>query len=829
MGAPRAPPSAPALASLTTVAESFDLVIVGGGPAGLAAGVQAARSGLSHAVLERGELAHTIHRYQKGKHVMDEPARLPLHEALALRFRAGTREEVLARWSDDVRSAAVNLLRGPGCEMVRLEGRKGAFEIRLKDGRQLSCGAVVLAIGVQGNLRRFGVPGDDLPHVTYQLDDPAAFTGKRVVVVGVGDAGIENALALAEHDNEVSIVNRAAEIDRAKAQNKALLEAAIRAGRITYYTNTAVDRFAPGTVVLRTEEGELALGVDLVIGRLGGIPPRRFLEEIGIEFPSKDPESVPQVSESYESNVPGVHLVGAVVGYPLIKNCLNQGFEVVEHLLGRTVVPADEALLRERFAALQLGVGEVLERVRGKIPLFGGLTTVQLREFLGDARVHVLRAGEIVYRRNDFDDSFFTILSGAVEALLPESESEAALDRGRRDPRQRGIVLEAGNFFGEGSLLSGRRRSRTVRALRDCALIESPRLSVTRLTKSVPEVKRVLDRTFVQRRIRDVFPAAPAADLARLAEAAVLHAFKPGETLFEEGAEPDGLHLIRRGAVTVSQKRAGREQVVNYVQAGHAVGQLALISPGRRRTATVRANVFTETVCLPTEQIVPFLDSHPELLESIRKDELDRIVSDVENAVHAESGDLVSFLLKIGAGEATDLLLIDESLCIRCNNCESACAETHGGVSRLDREAGPTFGTTHVPTSCRHCENPKCMTDCPPDAIRRDPDGEVYILDNCIGCGNCAANCPYEVIQIAAVGEARAPNPLLRILFGSRPRVRAGDEAPKVAVKCDLCRNLPTRGRGEPRAACVASCPTGAILRVDPRAYADEILRTRSG
>ena len=62
--------------------------------------------------------------------------------------------------------------------------------------------------------------------------------------------------------------------------------------------------------------------------------------------------------------------------------------------------------------------------------------------------------------------------------------------------------------------------------------------------------------------------------------------------------------------------------------------------------------------------------------------------------------------------KAGDILVIDESLCVRCDNCEKACAETHHGVSRLNREAGPTFEMLHVPTSCRHCENPKCMTDC---------------------------------------------------------------------------------------------------------------------
>ena len=65
------------------------------------------------------------------------------------------------------------------------------------------------------------------------------------------------------------------------------------------------------------------------------------------------------------------------------------------------------------------------------------------------------------------------------------------------------------------------------------------------------------------------------------------------------------------------------------------------------------------------------------------------------------------------------MLLIDEDICVGCDFCEQACAATHDGTSRLNRKAGPTFAHIHVPTSCRHCEDPSCMKDCPPDAIQR--------------------------------------------------------------------------------------------------------------
>jgi Fe-S-cluster-containing dehydrogenase component len=177
------------------------------------------------------------------------------------------------------------------------------------------------------------------------------------------------------------------------------------------------------------------------------------------------------------------------------------------------------------------------------------------------------------------------------------------------------------------------------------------------------------------------------------------------------------------------------------------------------------------------------------------------------------AGDVLSFLMSNGVGEATNVLVIDELLCVGCDQCETACAQTHEGVSRLDRRAGPSFYSLHLPTSCRHCEHPHCMRDCPPNAIHRLPDGEVFIDETCIGCGNCEESCPYGVIQMAEVPPRVG---LLERLLRRRPT-----EAAKTAVKCDMCKDL----KSGP--ACVNACPTGAAIRI----HAEDVVtlaRTRA-
>lgn len=172
----------------------------------------------------------------------------------------------------------------------------------------------------------------------------------------------------------------------------------------------------------------------------------------------------------------------------------------------------------------------------------------------------------------------------------------------------------------------------------------------------------------------------------------------------------------------------------------------------------------------------------------------------------------MGFLMKQGLGEATNALVIDSSLCVGCDNCEKACEDTHGGVSRLQRALGDSLGRFHVPTACRHCETPHCMKDCPPDAIHRTPSGSVYITDTCIGCGNCESNCPYNVIELVATSEPKAP--LWSRLFNalspsnSSGRAETGSVVVKHAMKCDACMSV----SGGP--ACVRACPTGAAARL---------------
>lgn len=801
------------------MSDKYKIAIVGSGPAGLSAAARAAESGVSHVLLESApHLSNTIFLYQKGKHVMDEPEALPLRSPLE--FTAGTREQVLGAWDDGIDAHTVNVQHKS--EVTSIKGSQGKFSIGVKGGADVEAEYVVLSIGLQGNLRKLGVDGDDHKNVQYQLDDPDEYDDETIVVVGAGDAAIENAIALASH-NRVFIVNRRDEFARAKDGNLALISKAIEDGNIECYYSSNVNRVehnakksdTPLTLVLDTPEGEAEIPCHRIIGRLGAIPPRRFVESCGVEFPNDDPASVPAVSPQYESNVKGLYIIGALGGFPLIKQAMNQGYEVVEFIEDRDVEPADEPLLRGKFEKMPgfTSVDDALEHVLSSVPLLAGITPLQLREFMIDSEIRTPAPGDVIFELNDYTNTFFSIVEGEVH-ISPDGGESGKI-----------FTLGAGDFFGEMSLLSGRRRSATVKAGKGCVLIETPRRSMNKLINSVESVKRVIDETFILRTIQTRFaPATPVDELRNVVRQATLESFKPGETLFEEGEDGDCLHLVRVGSVTVSRMIGGSEIVLSYVPAGNYVGEMALMGGGKR-SATIRAAIATETIRLEAAAFHELLAKDPDLRLRMEGEYRRRTTENLRMQNLPRGGDIISFLVQQGVGEATDILLIDESLCVRCDNCEKACAESHGGISRLDREAGPTYANVHVPTSCRHCEHPHCMKDCPADAIHRAPNGEVFIADNCIGCGNCERNCPYGVIHMGTAAPDK-PGLLSWLLLGAGPgpgedkiwnALHSTGKGEKTAVKCDMCKDI----SGGP--TCVRACPTGAAIRISPEELADYV------
>jgi len=884
-----------------SVADSFQIAIIGSGPAGMSAATRAAGRGISHVLLEKTDhLSDTIYRYQKGKHVMATPVSLTLRSDCT--FAAGKREVILDNWNKETAGAKANVRYKADVKSVT--GKKGDFTITLTNGDQIKAEAVILAIGTQGNPNLVRCDGAKLPHVQYQLDDPREYFDEHIVVIGGGDAGIENARGLAEDPaqaNVVTLVNRSKDFAKAKAANVELLMEAQKAGRISILTEASPSKIEEGWITIETPEGESKLPCNRVIARMGSAAPRGFVESVGavpdpadldekgrpklkggVQFTSEARDAFPKLSPQFETTVPGVYAIGALAGYPLIKHCMNQGYDVVEFIAGNTdLKPADEPLLEARLKdlAVKKSVAEWIEFLRANVEILKGLSPLQMREFLLDCDVRVFKEDDVIFQRNAIGSSLFGIASGSVKVEINPQDPSITIPIGQ------------GSIFGEVGLISGRRRGATIRAGKDCVVVEIPRTAALKLMGSNEEAKKTVNRITTERSLLQIFGSGlTSADLADILTTAKVEEIRPGQAVIREGDDPgkeylarqprekpidpnpgkdetpeaaaarvaaeeakraakkaeaqaiaaqlaaDGIYdifIVRTGSMTVEKNLGGKQVFLSYIPAGSYFGEMALVDKSPR-TASVRATVRSQVVRLDGRLFRELLQKKPALKARLEKDmetrrEINNFIEEKKknfSGVVDMYSEVAGFLVKEGIGEATDALLIDETLCIGCDNCERACADSHDGLSRLNREAGKTYAHLHVPTSCRHCEHPHCMADCPPNAIRRGPDGEVFISDACIGCGNCQRNCPYGVIRMDSV-PPKKPGLLQWMLFGMGPGPGEPDKdwlkkhydpkKPKVAIKCDMCSGK----AGGP--ACVRACPTGAAIRVSPEQFLDVV------
>ncbi|MBY8976275.1 cyclic nucleotide-binding domain-containing protein [Rhodobacteraceae bacterium NNCM2] len=772
----------------------------------MSAATRAAALGIDHVLLERaGNLNNTLFKFQKGKPVMSTPDSLPLRAEVP--FEADVRETILENWETRVAELGVNVRLN--AEVTEVSGEKGNFTIKTADGAEVTAETVVIAIGLQGNLRKMGVPGEENGLTHYQLDDPKDYWDKDVVVIGAGDAAIENAIGLANNENRVTIVNRKREFARAKPGNISQILAAIKDEQIQCAYNANPVSVQEKSITLKNPDGEMIVPADRVIARLGAIAPRKFVEAVGGVF--EEGAQFPRVSETYESDRPGVYIVGALAGYPLIKHCLNQGYEVIQTIVGDPVDGADIDVLRETFAPVTEGrqIHEVLEDVKATIPIFGDLTILQLREFLLEADVHAPKAGKAIIKKGDAGATLFLILRGSVD--IPISKETR-------------FTLTEGAFFGEMGLVMGRRRSSDAIAGENCVVIEIPRMAALKLLASSAAARKTLNDTLVLRKFQTFLaPTITAEDVAEILGTYEIIRFSRGEELISEGdREADACYLIQSGSCAVSRMVGDQETVINYVPAGALLGESALLT-GEPRNATVRAAVGVEAIKIDGALFRDLMNKKPMLKAKVEEMSAQRAAQASQRSVaNKEKQEATDFLLANGIGEATNAIIIDYTLCVNCDFCEKACAETHDGIPRLHRAQGPTQGDLHIPISCRHCEHPHCMADCPPNALHRTPSGAVAVDDSCIGCGNCARNCPYGAIKLSAL-PVKKGNLLTQLLFGwgdapgERAPAKKSKENKETARKCDLCESV----HGGP--ACVRACPTGAVMRVGPEVLFERI------
>lgn len=256
----------------------LDVVIVGCGPAGLAASLGAKAHGLSFVAIDQASLGGSVAHYPRGKLVMTAPAELPLIGAV--RLGSVSKEDLLRFWQDVLHKTGLAPRFEEHVQTVERDG--GAFVV-VSDKAAYRARRVLLAMGRGGTPRRLGVPGEELSKVVYRLSEPGQYAGQKVMIIGGGDSALEAAMALAEVPGTViTLVHRGSNFAGALAENRAAVEKLATAGRVTIHLAARPVAITPASVEFEGLHGLVSLANDAVIACLGGTMPREWLAQLGI-------------------------------------------------------------------------------------------------------------------------------------------------------------------------------------------------------------------------------------------------------------------------------------------------------------------------------------------------------------------------------------------------------------------------------------------------------------------------------------------------------------------------------------------------------------------
>jgi Fe-S-cluster-containing dehydrogenase component/CRP-like cAMP-binding protein len=476
------------------------------------------------------------------------------------------------------------------------------------------------------------------------------------------------------------------------------------------------------------------------------------------------------------------------------------------------------------------------------------------------ARLCVYGPGEEIIREGDWEgNSFYVLIEGKLDVYV-KGDQKARVHVGEIQPQ---------SSFGEKALLAGQPRNATVvvPAGQNATVLQIQRPAL-RLLRKLNNFGRLLDENYrrfalehtlleIQKATRNSFTSDL---LTKFKEATRFSVYAKDHILFREGDPIDRLIFIKDGWVRRVRGIASDLELIrslasnpmladmvmeldedvglDFLGAGNWLGLDAVFGEGGARWN------YTSTLMARTEVLeitISHLSSDPELVKMIAEyfpqfsaadDRPPEPPSD-RRSIAAAGKEIAT-----GIVDGTNLLVMDMDLCIRCGNCSLACHKVHG-QSRLLRRGihigRPTkpgnHSTQHVllPSVCLHCQDPECLTGCPTGAIGRFSAGHVDIdPQTCIGCGDCATQCPYNAISmIPRNGASARPRKFIRLLqrwFSLAPQ----EEPPPVtetedllAVKCNLCQNTPLNPAGKKKQAysCQENCPTGALVRVNPREY----------
>ncbi|MFC0262702.1 MULTISPECIES: YpdA family putative bacillithiol disulfide reductase [Cyclobacteriaceae] len=321
--------------------EILDVLIIGGGPIGLACGIECEKAGLNYVIVEKGVLTNSLFNYPLNMTFFSTSEKLEMGGIPFMSIsHKPTRTEALEYYR---RVAQTWKLKVRLYEEVKtLKKEQNLFEIITSKDTYITKN-VILSTGFYDLPNLMNVPGEELPKVTHYYKEPWPYIGQKVLVVGGGNSAVDVALETWRKGAEVTMVLKDESVDpNVKYWVKPDIENRIKEGSIKAFTHSLVKEIREKEVVVNTPNGGVTIENDFVLAMTGYVPNFALLDQLGVEL-SLDEKRQPCYDQTnQESNVPGVYLAGVVCGGLntrefFIENSIIHAEQIVKHILGKKV------------------------------------------------------------------------------------------------------------------------------------------------------------------------------------------------------------------------------------------------------------------------------------------------------------------------------------------------------------------------------------------------------------------------------------------------------------------------------------------------------------
>jgi thioredoxin reductase (NADPH) len=320
--------------------EHYKIIIIGGGPIGLACGLEAKKAGLSYVILEKGTLVNSLYNYPVNMTFFSTSERL---EIGGIPFVSNnpkpTRAEALEYYRRVAISAGSNIRLFEAVTDVKKEG--DIFKVTTIKSNY-TADNIIISTGFYDIPYLLNVKGEELDKVKHYYKDPHFYAFQKVLVVGAANSAVDAALETWRKGAEVTMVIREDKIsDRVKYWVKPDIDNRIKEGSIKAYFNSTIKEIREHEVDIQTPDGLVTIKNDWVIAMTGYQPNLSFLRKMGIELSADDVCKPTYSEETYETNIKGIYLAGVICGGMnthrlFIENSREHAVKIVQHIVATT-------------------------------------------------------------------------------------------------------------------------------------------------------------------------------------------------------------------------------------------------------------------------------------------------------------------------------------------------------------------------------------------------------------------------------------------------------------------------------------------------------------